>query len=58
MYDPEDHPGEAQVIVAKHRNGETGIVPLGFKKQFMLFEDHVPLDVPEGGYFGESGGGF
>ncbi|HTI52216.1 MAG TPA: replicative DNA helicase [Planctomycetaceae bacterium] len=58
MYDPEDHPGEAEVIVAKHRNGPTGIIRLGFKKQFMQFEDFVPLDVPEGGYFGESGGGF
>lgn len=58
MYDPEDRPGEAEVIVAKHRNGPTGIIRLGFKKQFMQFEDFVPLDVPEGGYFGEGGGGF
>jgi replicative DNA helicase len=57
MYDPEDRPGEAEVIVAKHRNGPTGIIRLGFKKQFMQFEDFVPLDVPEGGYFG-GGDGF
>ncbi|MFN0054618.1 MAG: replicative DNA helicase [Planctomycetales bacterium] len=56
MYDPEDRPGEAEVIVAKHRNGPTGLIRLGFKKQFMQFEDFVPLDVPEGGYFGDGGG--
>lgn len=58
MYDPEDRPGEAEIIVAKHRNGPTGMIRLGFKKQFMQFEDFVPLDVPEGGYFGDAGGGF
>ena len=56
MYDPEDHPGEAEVIVAKHRNGPTGIIRLGFKKEFMQFQDYVPLDEPEGGYFSEGGG--
>lgn len=59
MYDPEDRPGEAEVIVAKHRNGPTGLVRLGFKKQFMQFEDFVPLDEPPGGYFGGNDtGGF
>lgn len=45
MYDPEDHPGEAEIIVAKHRNGPTGIIRLGFKKQFMQFEDFVGPDM-------------
>src|SRR5262245_2455635 len=44
MYDPEDHPGEAEVIVAKHRNGPTGIVRLTFKKQFMQFQDFVAAE--------------
>jgi replicative DNA helicase len=52
MYDPEDSPGVAEIIVAKHRNGPTGIVKLGFKRQFMRFEDYVPLEEPAGGYFG------
>ncbi|RPI79420.1 MAG: replicative DNA helicase, partial [Planctomycetaceae bacterium] len=56
MYDPEDSPGLAEIIVAKHRNGPTGIIKLGFKRQFMLFEDFVPLDEPEGGYFGSGPG--
>ncbi len=51
MYDPEDNPGLAEIIVAKHRNGPTGIVKLSFKKQFMQFEDFVPLEEPAGGYF-------
>lgn len=48
MYDPADHPGEAEVVVAKHRNGPTGIVRLNFKKQFMQFEDFVGpnMDMP------------
>jgi replicative DNA helicase len=45
MYDPEDHPGEAEVIVAKHRNGPTGIVKLSFKKQFMKFDDFTGPDM-------------
>lgn len=45
MYDPEDSPGEAQVIVAKHRNGPTGIVKLSFKKQFMKFQDFTGADM-------------
>lgn len=44
MYDVEDHPGEAEVIVAKHRNGPTGIVRLAFKKQFMQFQDFVAAE--------------
>jgi replicative DNA helicase len=56
MYDPEDRPGEAEVIIAKHRSGPTGLVKLNFSKQHMQFQDYVPLDVPEGGYFGDSGG--
>src|SRR5579872_5403877 len=45
MYDPEDRPGEAEVIVAKHRNGPTGIVRLSFKKQHMQFQDYVGPDI-------------
>jgi len=56
MYDPEDRPGEAEVIIAKHRSGPTGLIKLNFSKQHMQFQDYVPLDVPEGGYFGDSGG--
>jgi replicative DNA helicase len=41
MYDETDHPGEAQVIVAKHRNGPTGSVTLSFEKQFLRFQDFV-----------------
>jgi replicative DNA helicase len=45
MYNPEDQPGEAEVIVAKHRNGPTGLVKLSFKKQFMQFQDFVGPNV-------------
>ncbi|MCA9050168.1 MAG: replicative DNA helicase [Planctomycetaceae bacterium] len=42
-YDPEDRPGEAELIVAKHRSGPTGIVRLTWRKQFMRFEDYSPM---------------
>jgi replicative DNA helicase len=40
MYD-EDSPrkGEADIIVAKHRNGPTGTIPLRFLNQYFAFED-------------------
>lgn len=56
MYDPADRPGEAELIIAKHRSGPTGIVPLAFSKESMRFQDFTPLTEPEGGYFGGSGG--
>lgn len=58
MYDPEDRPGEAELIVAKHRSGPTGIVPLSFSKESMRFHDFSPLAEPDGGYFSNSGGDF
>ena len=51
MYDPEDRPGEAEIIVAKNRSGPTGIVNLAFSKESMRFHDFSPMNEPEGGYF-------
>jgi replicative DNA helicase len=56
-YDPEDHPGLAEVVVAKHRSGPTGIVNLTWLRESMRFGNYTNLDVPEGGYMGEEGGG-
>jgi len=46
-YNPDtDRPGIAEIIIAKHRNGPTGIVELGFIKEFTKFVDldirHTP----------------
>lgn len=38
-YDPQDQPGIAELIIAKHRNGPTGMVRLQFNKEFVRFRD-------------------
>jgi replicative DNA helicase len=40
VYHPDtDHPGIAEVIVAKHRNGPTGVVKLAFLNEYTRFEN-------------------
>ena len=39
VYNPDDRPGEAEIIVAKHRNGKTGSVWLEFEGDFARFKD-------------------
>ncbi len=39
VYDPEDSPGVAEVIVSKHRSGPTGTVKLEFQKSLMTFRE-------------------
>lgn len=47
-YEPTDRPGEADLIVAKHRSGPTGIVRLTWRKEVMRFEDYQSeLDVDD-----------
>src|SRR5690606_4159934 len=45
--------GVGEVIIAKHRNGETGIVPLKFVGKYVKFTD---LDEDFGGMGGDSFG--
>jgi len=40
--DPENHPGSAEIIVAKHRNGALDSVHLRFQKEFAKFVDLEP----------------
>ena len=42
-YDPEDRPGEAEIVVAKHRSGPTGIIRLTWRKEYMRFENYSPM---------------
>ena len=38
MYNPEsEHPGEAEIIISKHRNGRTGTVNLVFLGEMTKF---------------------
>ena len=56
QYDPEDRPGEAEVVIAKHRSGPTGIVTLTWRAEYMRFDDYAGAAEPEGGYnFGNDG---
>jgi len=47
MYEPGQHEGTTEVIIAKQRNGPTGEITLTYLKQFMRFEDFavgIPFD--------------
>jgi replicative DNA helicase len=52
-YDPSDQPGMAEVIIAKHRSGPTGIVPLTWRKEYMRFESYSGMHEPDGGWVGD-----
>lgn len=43
-YNPEDSQGEAEVIIAKQRNGPTGDVRLTFISDYTRFENHSPKE--------------
>jgi replicative DNA helicase len=47
MYEPGQHEGTVEVIVAKQRNGPTGEITLTYIKQFMRFENFA-VEVPFG----------
>jgi len=51
-YDPADNPGVAEVIIAKHRSGPTGIIPLTWRKEYMRFESYSGMAEPVGGWVG------
>lgn len=40
-YDPDDRPREADIIVAKNRNGPTGTVRLTYRKEIARFENYA-----------------
>ena len=42
-YDPEDRPGEADLIVAKNRSGPMGTVPLTWLKEMLKFGDRAAM---------------
>lgn len=56
-YDPTDQPGLAEVIIAKHRSGPTGIIPLTWRKESMRFESYSGMREPDGGWMPDQGKG-
>ena len=42
-YDPNDKPGQAELIVAKNRHGGVGSVTLTFRKEIGQFANYVPV---------------
>lgn len=50
FYNPDNRPGDADVIVAKHRNGATKTVPLMFQGHFARFSEHTDTPEPPAGY--------
>jgi len=41
-HNPEKHTHEAEIVIAKQRNGQTGIATLVFREAFMSFENRAP----------------
>jgi replicative DNA helicase len=41
-YEPGQHEGIIEVIIAKQRNGPTGEITLAYRKEFMRYEDYAP----------------
>jgi replicative DNA helicase len=39
-----EHPGEAELIISKHRNGPLGVVTLTFQKDYPKFMNHAPSE--------------
>jgi replicative DNA helicase len=53
----EQYAGQAQIIVAKQRNGPVGDVDLEFHKDFTRFQDPTPERLQEFASYGDGGGG-
>lgn len=45
-YDEQANPGEAEIIVAKHRNGPVGTVAVGWCGECVRFQDNIPDWIP------------
>jgi replicative DNA helicase len=48
LYDKNADEGTAELVLAKQRNGPTGIVPLTFISEYTRFENRAPDDVSSG----------
>lgn len=42
-YDPNDKPGQAEIIVAKNRHGAVGSINFSYRKEIARFENYTPI---------------
>jgi len=43
-YDPNDRPGQAELIVAKNRHGSVGNINLTYRKEIAQFANYIPIN--------------
>lgn len=53
FYDPDDKPGCAEIIIAKNRNGMTGVVNVGYIKEQTRFVPYAQRPIDISGYDGK-----
>ncbi|MCB1149092.1 MAG: replicative DNA helicase [Chlamydiia bacterium] len=57
-YDPNDKPGQAELIIGKNRHGAVGSVNFTYRKELAQFADYSPLQQPYAESYGDNSAAF